>query len=51
MALIPAIQEATGLSGEVASKATGSLIAALRLSLDAKSFEPIAVAVPNYNDL
>jgi hypothetical protein len=51
VALIPAIQEATGLSTETATKAAGSLIAALRLSLDAKSFEPIATAVPNYNDL
>ena len=51
MALIPAIQEATGLPSETATKAAGSLIAALRLSLDAKSFEPIAVAVPDYNAL
>jgi hypothetical protein len=51
VALIPAIQEATGLPTETATKAAGSLIAALRLSLDAKSFEPIAAAVPNYNDL
>lgn len=51
MALIPAIEAATGLSGDTAAKAAGSLIAALRLSLDAKSFEPIALAIPNYNDL
>ena len=51
MALIPAIQEATGLSPESATRAAGSLVAALRLSLDAKSFEPIATAIPGYNDL
>lgn len=51
MALIPAIQEATGLPAETATKAAGSLIAALRLSLDAKSFEPIATAIPDYNEL
>jgi hypothetical protein len=51
VALIPAIQEATGLPAESVTKAAGSLIAALRLSLDAKSFEPIATAIPEYNEL
>jgi len=51
MALIPALQEATGLSADAAGRAAGSFLAALRLSLDAKSFEPIATAVPNYNEL
>gem|GEM_PF-3875802 len=51
MALIPAIQEATGLPADAAARAAGSFLAALRLSLDAASFEPIAKSVPNYNDL
>ena len=51
MSLISRIQEETGLSAEAAGKAAGSLIAALRLSLDAKSFEPIAKAVPDYTEL
>ncbi|MEO6068310.1 MAG: hypothetical protein ABJB33_08005 [Gemmatimonadota bacterium] len=51
MTLITRVQEATGLSAETAAKAVGSLLAALRLSLDAKSFEPIAKAVPDYNEL
>ena len=51
MALIPAIQEATGLSADAAARSAGSFLAALRLSLDVKSFEPIAKAVPDYNAL
>ena len=51
MTLITRVQEATGLSADTAAKAVGSLLAALRLSLDAKSFEPIAKAVPDYNAL
>lgn len=51
MTLITRLQEATGLPADAAAKAAGSLIAALRLSLDAKSFEPIATAVPEYHEL
>jgi hypothetical protein len=51
VALIPAIQEGTGLSADAASRAVGSFLAALRLSLDAASFDPIARAIPNYNEL
>jgi len=51
VALIPAIQEATGIPADAAQRAAGSFLAALRLSLDAKSFEPIAKAVPDYNEL
>ena len=51
MTLITRVQEATGLPADAAAKAAGSLIAALRLSLDSKSFEPIAKAVPDYNEL
>ena len=51
MTLISRIQDETGLPAETASKAAGSLLAALRLSLDLPSFEPIAKAVPDYNAL
>jgi hypothetical protein len=49
--LVSRIQDETGLSAETASKAAGSLLGALRLSLDVASFEPIARAVPDYNTL
>ncbi len=51
MSLIARIQDETGLLAETVSKAAGSLLGALRLSLDAASFEPIAKAVPDYNAL
>lgn len=51
MALLARIQAATGLPAETCGKAAGSFIAALRLSLDPKGFEPIAKAVPDYNTL
>lgn len=51
MNLIERISEATGLPEETAGKAAGSLLAAIRLSLDAKSFEPVAIAIPEYNQL
>jgi len=51
LALLTRIQEATGLPAETCGKAAGSLIAALRLSLDPKGFEPIAKAVPDYTTL
>lgn len=51
MTLIARLQEATGLPAEAATKAVGSFLAALRLSLDAKAFESIAQAVPDYNAL
>ena len=51
MTLTERLHEATGLPAGVAAKAAGSLIAALRLSLDSASFEPIAKAVPEYNEL
>jgi hypothetical protein len=51
MALIERLVEATGLPAPAVTAAAGSLIGAIRLSLDAKSFEPIARAVPDYNTL
>lgn len=51
MTLIDRLVEATGLPAPTVTAAAGSLIAAIRLSLDAKSFEPIARAVPDYNAL
>lgn len=51
MALLARIEEATGLPAETCQRAAGSLIAALRLSLDVKSFEPIAKAVPDFTAL
>ncbi len=51
MTLTERLHEATGLPAGVAAKAAGSLIAALRLSLDSASFAPIAKAVPEYNEL
>ena len=51
MTLVSRIQDETGLPAETASKAAGSLLGALRLSLDVASFEPVAKAVPDYNTL
>src|SRR5512146_960304 len=51
MALLDRLHEATGLPAEACGPAAGSLVAALRLSLDVKGFEPIAKAVPDYNTL
>ena len=51
MGLIERLSEATGLPASAVTPAAGSLIGAIRLSLDAKSFEPIAKAVPDYNTL
>ena len=51
MGLIDRMQRATGLGPETTMRAAGSLLAAVRLSLDPKSFEPIAKAVPSYNEL
>lgn len=51
MALIERLVEATGLPATAVTAAAGSLIGAIRLSLDAKSFEPIARAIPDYNAL
>jgi len=51
MALLARIQEATGLPAETCGPAAGSLIAALRLSLDVKGFEPIGKAIPDYTAL
>jgi hypothetical protein len=51
VSLVSRIQDETGLSADTASKAAGSLLGALRLSLDLASFEPIAKAVPDYNTL
>lgn len=51
MSLIKRLEEATGLPTAAVTPAAGSLLAALRLSLDVKSFEPIARAVPDYNAL
>ena len=51
MTLVTRLQEATGLSAEIVTAAVGSLIGAIRLSLDARSFEPVARAIPDYNAL
>ena len=51
MALLDRLHEATGLPAEACGPAAGSLVAALRLSLDVKGFEPVAKAVPDYNTL
>ena len=51
MALLDRLHEATGLPAEACGPAAGSLVAALRLSLYVKGFEPIAKAVPDYNTL
>lgn len=51
MGLIERLEEATGLPSRAVTPAAGSLLGAIRLSLDAKGFEPIARAVPNYTAL
>jgi hypothetical protein len=51
MTLVDRVAEATGVPAETAGKAVGSFLAALRLSLDSKGFEPVARAVPDHQAL